>query len=147
MKTTTLLARLASIVAIALVTAPVVRAADEAQEPDPNAKTGHLRVTVKAGEEVLVRDHHNWTRTCKPEENPPVTITRQPKSGTVEVRPGEFEVKRSLGNEVCFGKTMPGNGVYYRAGATPGRDSFRYKVVLGTKNKLPWEFEVQVTIE
>jgi hypothetical protein len=147
MKTTTLLAGLATLVAIALVAAPVARA-DDNRDSDPNSRNYHYQVTVKAGQEVLARDHHNWTRQCKAQDNPPITVTRKPASGTVEVRAGDFEVKRSLGgNDVCFGRTMPGNGVFYKAGATPGADSFHYQVVSGTKTKIVLEFEVQVTVE
>jgi hypothetical protein len=147
MRPTTLFSATPWLLAMAIGAAPVIRA-DDAKDSDANSRNYHYKVTVKAGEEILAHDHHNWTRQCKAEDNPPVTVTRQAASGKVEVRSGDFEVKRSLtGNEVCFGKTMPGNGVFYKAGATPGQDSFHYQVVSGVKTRVVLEFEVQVTIE
>jgi hypothetical protein len=116
------------VLALALLAIPVWAAVAVADEI---AK----RATVKAGETVLVTAHKNWTRSCGSAVRPPITITSEPQGGTIEIKPGEYEIEgvRHLGSDTsCIGKMVPGNGIYYTARPDfKGEDTFKYKVRLG----------------
>lgn len=157
MASATRLAILASLLVVPIIVAPAVGATEPEPAPDtqgsqePAASDGarHLHAKAAPGEEVLVRTHHNWSRGCQPEHAPKVTILRQPKSGSVEARLGDFVVTKSLsGNMVCFDKTLPGIGIYYKAAAAGGADSFRYLVEIGgirrNSTLTPLEYEVEI---
>lgn len=108
------------------------------------------RATVKAGETVLVAGHKNWTRTCGPAVRPPITITAEPRGGTIEIKPGDFEiesVRRNNADTSCFGKVVPGYGIYYTARADfKGDDTFNYRVALGIDRQVDYDYVVRVKV-
>ena len=105
-------------------------------------------MTVAPGQEVLVKHHQNWGRRCVADVAPEIKIVRPPKNGTVEVRPGDFVVKGNVqSNLVCVGQTLPGVGVYYRAAATEGADSFRYVVTLGGTSHVQTVTRIETEVE
>ena len=110
------------------------------------------RASVKAGETVLVTTHKNWTRSCGSAVRPPITITSEPQGGTIELKPGDYEIEgvRHLGaDSSCFGKIVPGTGVYYTARPDfKGEDSFRYTVRLGLdKGSTDYDYVVRVKVQ
>ncbi|HVO20452.1 MAG TPA: hypothetical protein VMU15_14430 [Anaeromyxobacter sp.] len=137
---------LCSLFAGALLTAPAAGAdANTIVRPT-------MQVKVKAGEEIQVRAHWNWTRQCQSQDPPEIKVTRPPQSGAVDVRKGDYAVTGSLsGNSVCVGKTLPGIAIFYKAGSQPGTDSFHYTELVGgtRKNSITrlQEWEVEVTVE
>lgn len=51
-------------------------------------------------------------KTCAPVEAT-VTVTRQPRQGTIEVRAGQTTTVMQSASGACIGKSMSGTGVYY----------------------------------
>ena len=109
------------------------------------------RATVKAGETVLVTAHKNWTRSCGPAVRPPITITSEPQGGTIEIKPGDYEIEgvRHLSADTsCIGTIVPGNGIYYTARPDfTGEDKFTYTVRLGfDKGSTDYFYVVRVRV-
>ena len=116
------------------------------------AERKFIKVTVEPGGEVLVCDHKNWDKTCKPLPVPTIKVTHQPANGTVAVRSGTFVVKNPWhpdAERTCIGRSFPGLGVYYLANSTfRGVATFEYEVTVGYHNRrFTFEVDVEVTVK
>ncbi|MBV9734768.1 MAG: hypothetical protein JO209_02580 [Acidisphaera sp.] len=115
---------LAAVLAMLLGAAPVL-----AQAP------ATLNRSTSAGHEVEVGHYSSIHRQdCSMAGYPQITITRQPRSGSVSIRPGDYPLDQHIGpgeygDTGCLGVMVHGLIVYY----TPesgfrGQDSFAFTV-------------------
>jgi TolB-like protein len=130
---------------------PAPPASRDATPGDAGHKPIVTRVTVRRGDEVLVRHFKNFGKGCVAAPLPEIRVTRPPTGGTVELRRGDYPVEASWlpGAEIpCKGKILPGLAVVYHAGPNgPSADAFHFQVVSGVKLLRLFEFEVKVEVE
>ena len=104
------------------------------------AAASELKLTreAKSGVDALIAHERAWDRDCKAQ---PVTITmtQQPKNGTISVVPGTSTIPASTpetgSTGKCAGKTMTGKEIMYRSKAGfSGVDTIAYDVVRDDRN-------------
>jgi hypothetical protein len=107
--------------------------------------------SVAPGGEVMVMNHKNWGKGCKPRPAPTIKIIVQPSHGTVSLRPGKYPVKQTLhpdADTACVGRTLPGIGIFYKANAGyRGADTFTYEVTVGLKDPRTYDFDAKITVK
>jgi len=95
------------------------------------AKDLKLTRDAKSGVDSRIAYERAWDRDCKAVPVT-VTITQQPKSGTVSVVQGTSTIPASTprsGSTDCAGKTVTGNEIKYRSNAGfRGTDTVSYNV-------------------
>ena len=95
-----------------------------------------------------MKHHQNWGRRCVADVAPEINICPAAQERHRRGRPGDFVVKGNVqSNLVCVGQTLPGVGVYYRAAATEGADSFRYVVTLGGTSHVQTVTRIETEVE
>lgn len=116
--------------------APLAPANDAATRRNPVVAGRASRVFIMAG----------VGPNCETLGDPQISITEQPKKGSVSLKPGQFTTIEASASGTCIGQKAMGTGIYYtaRAGET-GKDAFTIEARLATGETARRAFDIDIT--
>jgi hypothetical protein len=136
--------RLARYIAVIVVAAAL--SADGSRAEQPDVVGDHAKITVKAGEHVVIGAHALWNMECQGSELPPIQLERRPARGFVCISRGLIKpsTSRSGVGMHCVGRPVAGLRVIYIApvGAA-GHETLSYAVDFA-RARISRDIEIQI---